>query len=146
MTEIVELGGFLMPLWQYTFGVTGLAASLVVNALVTGLIVFKILKVFLEVKATSTSVERNSESIGSTKLRHVIFIIIESGMMLFAIQLVRVGISCLYLFPAGMSQGTMIALNIVVIIYQMLNVIICSIHFYFFCFTDHILARASYQH
>jgi hypothetical protein len=37
--------------WGNTLTLTGLAASMAVNALVTGLIVFKILKVFLEVKA-----------------------------------------------------------------------------------------------
>jgi hypothetical protein len=58
-----------------------------VNTLVTGLIVFKILKVFLNLK--TTSVERILGSSGGTKLRHIIFVIIESGMMLFAIQLIR---------------------------------------------------------
>jgi hypothetical protein len=42
-----------MDIWGNTLGLTGLAASMVVNALVTGLIVFKVLRVFLEVKATS---------------------------------------------------------------------------------------------
>ena len=75
---------------------TGFIVSMVVNALVTGLIVFKILKVFLEVKATS--VERTLGSLSSTggpKLRHIIFIIIESGMALFSIQLARVVITIL---------------------------------------------------
>ena len=75
---------------------TGFIVSMVVNALVTGLIVFKILKVFLEVKATL--VERILGSLSSTgdpKLRHIIFIIIKSGMALFAIQLARVVITIL---------------------------------------------------
>ena len=69
---------------------------MVVNALATALIVFKILKVFLEVKPTS--VERTLGLLSSTegpKLQHIIFIIIESGMALFSIQLVRVVISSL---------------------------------------------------
>ena len=60
---------------------------MVVNSLVTGLIVFKILKVFLEVKATLVG---RMGLTGSTKLRHVIFVIIESGIALFSIQLVRI--------------------------------------------------------
>ena len=63
------------------------------NTLVTGLIAFRILKVFLQVKATVTSVERNLGSTVGTKLRHVLFIVIESGVVLFALQLV-----CLVLF------------------------------------------------
>ena len=43
---------------------------------------------FLEVKAGSTSVERSLGSTGGTKFRHIIFVIIESGMTLFVIQLV----------------------------------------------------------
>ena len=72
--------------------ITSFALSMAVNALVTTLIVFKILKVFLEVKPALGSVATEG-----TKLRSVIFIIIESGMALFAIQLVRVVISCLEL-------------------------------------------------
>ena len=40
-------------------------------------------------KAASTSVERTLDTTGGTKLRHIIFIIIESGMTLLVIQLVR---------------------------------------------------------
>ena len=122
-----------------------------VNALVTGMIVFKIRKVFLEVKATS--VEQTLGSLSSTrdtKLQHIIFIIIESGMVLFAIQLVRTVFTSLAALPdpdAEMSTSVNIALNIVIGVHEMLNVIIRSVHFYFFCFTDNIyLARASHQH
>ena len=113
-----------------------------VNALVTGLIVVKILKVFLEVKATVTSVERTLGSTGGTKLRHIIFIIIESGMALFAIQLVRI-----VLLAVPSSSDTLDYLYLQVIsIHQMFNVIIRSIYFYFFYFTDNIyLPRASHQ-
>ena len=79
-----------------------------VNTLVTGLIVFKIHKVFLEVKATMTSIERTLSSTGGTKLRHIMFIIIESDMVLFAIQLVRLVLYCmpsnnLYILPIGIN-------------------------------------------
>jgi hypothetical protein len=123
-----------------------------VNALMTGLIVFKILKVFLEFRPTS--VERTLGSLSSTgrfKLRHVIFIIIESGMALFTIQLVRVVLTTLTRMPQTVSNGItvngpLIGINLVIGIHQMLNVILRSVHFDFFCFTDDIyLARASRQ-
>ena len=122
---------------------TSLAASMAVNALVTGLIVFKILKVFLEVKVAMTSVERTLGSTGgTTKLQHVIFVIIESGMALFTIQLIR-----LVLFNLPVESEPGYTIDIVVCIHEMFNVIIRSVHgFYFFCFTDYIyLARASRQ-
>ena len=118
--------------WGATLNLTGLVASMVVNALVTGLIVFKILKVFLEFKA-ATSVERTMGSLSSTggpKLRHVVFIIIESGMALFAIQLVRVVITSLRELQAGpVPLSLQIASNVVIPIQQALNVIIKSVHF-----------------
>ena len=99
-----------------------------VNTLVTGLIVFKILKVFLEVKPTS--VERSLGSLGSggTKLRHIIFIIIESGMVLFTIQLVRFVLSTM--LPAeteiqldvGPATAFQLAFEIVVGMHEMFNV------------------------
>jgi len=65
--------------------ITSFVLSMAVNTMMTGLIVLKILRVFSEVKATT----------GGTKFRHIIFIIIESGMALFAVQMVRVVISCI---------------------------------------------------
>ena len=116
---------------------TSYAATIAVNALVTGLIVFKILKVFLEVKPTS--VESTLGSTGGNTLRHVIFVIIESGMMLFAIQLVRV---LFFILPAVKQQS----LNLIIGINQMFNVIIKSVHFYFFVLLIiFYLARASHQ-
>ena len=127
---------------------TSLIISLVVNALVTGLILFRILKVFLEVKPTS--VERTLgplSSTGGSNLRHIIFIITEPGMALFAIQLVRIVVMTL-LNPITSMSATrdLIAFDVVVSIHQIFNVIIRSVHFFFFCFTDDIyLARASHQ-
>jgi hypothetical protein len=103
-----------------------------VNTLVTGLILFKIFKVFLEVKPTS--VERTLGSTRDTTLRHIIFVIIESGLALLAIQVVRIVLSEL---PVPQAPGT---IDIVIGISQMFNVIIRSFHFYFFRFTDkHVL-------
>ena len=104
-----------------------------VNTLVTGLIVFKILKVFLEVKATSVEQTLGSlSSIGNTKLQHIIFVIIESGMALFAIQLVRILLTGLSLVAETSMINLIIALNVVVAVHEMLNVIIRSVHFYLF--------------
>ena len=111
--------------WGSTVYLLSLALSMGVNTLVTGLIVFRILKVFLEVKATVTSVERTLGSTRGTKLRHIIFVIIESGMALFAIQLVRV------VFYAVSSVRVYAPLFIG--INQMFIVIMRSVHFYF-CF------------
>ena len=107
---------------------TGAAASMAVNALVTGMIVFKIIKVFLEVDPILA--ELTLDSTGGSKLRHVIFVIMESGMMLFAIQLIRL------LFWILPMEWTSFAADYADVINQMLNVIIISVHFYFFCFTN----------
>ena len=97
----------------------------------TGLIVFKILKVFLEVKPTSVEQTLGSfDSTGSPKLRQIIFIIIESGMALFAIQLVCVVTTSLFERQAGLpSLSLIIASDFVVIIHQALNVNIGPVHF-----------------
>ena len=123
----------------------GLAASMAVNTLVTGLIVFKILKVFLEVKPPSVEGTLGSlGSTGGTKLQHIIFVIIESGMALFAIQLVRIVITSLMEFKAVQTVPTnIISLDLVIGIHGMLNV---SIKICSFCFTDNIyLARELHQ-
>ena len=66
-------------------------------------------------------------------------------MTLLVIQLVRT-----VLFVNTMGQQSSgpapLALNYVLIIGEMSNVTIRSVHFYFFCFTENFyLARASYQ-
>jgi hypothetical protein len=119
--------------------ITSFSLSMAVNALMTALIVFKILKVFLEVKRTLGAT-------GGIKLQSVMFIIIESGMALFAIQLVRVVLSSLPL-----NEPTTLTFNLTIGINQMFNVIIISVHSsgYIFCFANNIyrdLARASHQH
>ena len=111
--------------WVPTVFLTSFALSMAVNTLVTGLIVFKILKVFLEVNATVTSVERTLGSTGGTKLWQIIFIIIESGMALFAVQLVRVVLSILG--SQGVSNNFQISSCLVIGINQMLNVIIINL-------------------
>ena len=116
-------GLVLITTWGRRVVLTGLITSMAVNALVTGLIVFKILKVFLEVKATSIEQTLGSTG-GTTTFRNIIFVIIESGMALFAIQLVRVVI---FILPAVHWQQR--GLNLIDGINEMFNVIIKSIHF-----------------
>ena len=119
-----------------------------VNGLVTGLIVFRILKVFLEVKAASTSVKRSLGSTGGSKFQHIIFVIIESGMMLLVIQLVRIVLEATIGVPVQFVRPgpVVFASNYILVINEMFNVIIRSVHFYFICLTEiFYLARASHQ-
>jgi uncharacterized membrane protein len=119
-----------------------------VNTLVTGLIVFKILKVSLEVKATSTtSVERTlGKTSTGTKFRHVVFIIIESGMALLVVQLARL---TFYGLEFKNYDAAYDGYNILLGISEMFNVI--SILFrvvlllLFLLIKIYYLARASHQ-
>ena len=92
-----------------------------VNTLTTGMIAFRILKVTRAMP--TTSVVRTLGTTEGNKFRHIMFIIIESGMALFAIQLVRV---VLGFIPETVFQEPFViaAEDIVVAINQMLNVII----------------------
>ena len=100
--------------------IIGLAASMAVNALMTGMIVFRILKA---TGVKPTSVERTLGSTEGNKFRHIMFIIIESGMALFAIQLLRVVLSFM---PVSVEQDPFLqpASDFVIVTNQMLNVII----------------------
>ena len=108
--------------------ITALAASTAVNALATSMIVFRILKV---TRVEPTSVERTLGSTGvGNRFRHIMFIVIESGMTLFVFQLVRVVLLCLPL-PVAEEPFYNPVLNIVISINQMLNVIIIFCSFLF---------------
>jgi len=80
-------GQFYDLAWSNILAQTGLTLSITVNALVTGLIVFRIFKVFKEVKTSTLDDQILGVTGGS--LQRVIFILIESGMALFSIQLAR---------------------------------------------------------
>ena len=119
-------------------GTTALTASMAVNALVTGLIVFKILKVFLEVSPILA--ELTLDSTGGSKLRHIIFVIIESGMMLFAIQVIRLEF---WILP---MEWTIAAGDYIDVIQQMLDVITRSCSFLLlFVLLITFTTRASHQ-
>ena len=97
--------------------------SMTVNALVTGLIVFRIFRVFREVtKATSHQKILGVKASGK-KLRYIMFVIIESGVALFAIQMTRVAIMPSSMTPANYDTFLFFAFHG---INQMLNVIIVS--------------------
>ena len=110
--------------WGTTLNITSLAMSMTVNALVTGLIVSRIFKVFRQVK--STLEDQNMGATGGSKLRSIIFVIIESGMALFTIQLVRLVLSSGHLVTRTVD-GVCRALGVIVVTQQMLNVIMNSV-------------------
>ena len=101
-------------------GAPGLALSMTVNALVTGLIVFRIFRVFQEVR-TSTADDQTLGVTGGGTLQRVIYIIIESGMALFSIQLARLVVS---IMTTDASNDAYVLISS---IHQILNVIIRSL-------------------
>ena len=92
--------------------VAGLAISIIVNAVMTVLIVFKILKIFWQVKTTSD---------GGT-LWHILFVIIESGMLLLFIQVFRMVATVVD------TDATVNAYPISFFMHDAFNVIIRSVH------------------
>ena len=116
-------GSLQVTLWGLITIDTSFAISMVVNALVTGLIVYKIFKAFRKIQQGSTSVEKSlGVNNGGRKYRSLIFIIIESGITLFAIQLVRFMLS-LPPFSNFNSTPITVAVNFIIAIHEMLNVI-----------------------
>ena len=101
---------------------TGLAMSLTVHTLVTGLIVFKILRVYWQVKSTLENFALIATS-GTRKLRSIIFILIESGMVLFASQLARM------VFSIFQTPATAEAFELTIGIHNILHVIMRPIIF-----------------
>ena len=109
-------------LWGQTAVTISVAFSMAVNALVTGLIVYRIFKVFQEVQQSSTSADKSLGIVRGRKCRSVIFVIIESGIALFAIQLLRVILT--NISALSNSLPIIVVLNFIIVIHQMLNVII----------------------
>ena len=133
----IEQGLFRTTLWGEAVTLTSLIASMTVNALATWLIVFRIYKVFRDVKDIITSDEKSLGLTGGRKLRSVIFIIIESGMTLFTIQLARLILTAMHSPNGNIEAGYDIILGI----YQMISVTIWSV-FVTLYFSDNVdLAR-----
>jgi hypothetical protein len=107
------------PDWGFPMTLTNIAMSLIVNALVTGLIIFRIFKVFREVKAPLD--KGNVGATSGRKLRSLMFVLIESGIVLFSIQFARLVVTIVQTYIG------LIADNIIISIHQIFNVIIGSI-------------------
>ena len=117
-------------LWGNRLLLTSLITSMTVNALVTGLIVFRIFKVFREVKSVATLEDKSLGITRGNKLRSVTFIIIESGMALFAIQLARVIITTPSLLNTDTGYDVF---ESILAIHEMVNVIMSSVIVTTFC-------------
>ena len=117
----------------------GLIASMTVNAVVTGLIAFRIFDTFLEAESIATSDEEALGIIGGRKVRSIIFIIVESGLALFAIQLARALVTGGTYGPPepGQQMAANNHLNYIASIHEMLNVTILSV-IVIFLFTDNL--------
>jgi hypothetical protein len=109
----ISQGEVYVASWSNMLALASFTASMTVNALVTGLIVFRIFKVFREVK----------DATGGRTLRSIIFIIIESGMALFAIQLTRLVIGA----TGERTNAEQEIYQLIIGIHEMLNVVISSV-------------------
>ena len=118
-------GDLSVPVWCEILVGAGLGISMTVNALATGLIVFRLFKVFREVRASSN--KRILGATGGDTLRAIIFILIESGMALFSIQFARFMIILLYT-----NIRIWESYPLIVSAHEMLNVIIQVRHLYFY--------------
>ena len=104
-----------------------LTMSMVVNSLVTSLIVFRIFKVFRAVRPTS-----NEQILGATRrsrFRPVVFLLIESGTLLFSIQSIWLVFGTLLARPPDSSVTE--AYPTIVAIHQMFTVSIIHLYLYF---------------
>ena len=122
---VIVQGQVIILNWGNTLTATGLALSMTVNALVTGLIVFKIFKVFRAVKTSVADGQIQVSGVttsGGSTFRRVIFILIESGMALFSIQSARLVTVIMVNMNAARN-----AQRLIVPIHQMLNVVIRSV-------------------
>ncbi|KAF8797765.1 hypothetical protein BYT27DRAFT_7246945 [Phlegmacium glaucopus] len=79
-SQIILSGQLVQPHWAQGMILAAVAVSMTVNALVTCLIVSKILKMYHEVKSALGSDDQGLGATGGSKIRTAIFIVIESGM------------------------------------------------------------------
>ena len=114
-------GQIVSTAWDTNVTITSLIMSMTVNALVTGLIVFRIFKVFRKVKGTITFDGKSSCSggAGGRNIRYVMFVLIESGIALFSIQLARVVPTA---FSTDGTSSEQDLFNFMVSCHEMLNV------------------------
>ena len=130
-------GSIQITIWGLIAASISYAISMVINALVTGLIVYRIFKVLQKVHSTST--EKSLGVNGGRNYRSLIFVIIESGFALFAIQLVRIILYFLLIYWNATPISD--ALNFIIVIHQIFNVIIILVIFIFILLITVDLAR-----
>ena len=109
---------------SYVGFVAGLFISIAMNALMTALIVFKILKVFWQVKTISD--DQILVVTGGSTVWRILFVIIESGIVLLFIQVFRI-VALVMKTDAANN-----AYSITVSMHNAFNVIIRSVHCYCF--------------
>ena len=109
----------VVPNWAAAALISSHVMSISVNAMATGLIAFRIYKVFKQVKANSVSNLALNDAPGSA-LGNVLFMIIESGVILFSIQLIRL---VMYSVQTLASTG----FHLIIPFHVILNVIIRSV-------------------
>ena len=122
------------PVWGNDLVLASLAITMTVNALATALIVFRIFMAFRKSRVMFGAT-------GGTKFRSIIFVLIESGLLLFSLQLIRLVVSILT------TDGADDAFNLVLPIHQQLNVMRRSVMPTFY-FTDNLawLGNNTYNH
>ena len=103
---------------------TSYAIPLAVNALVTGLILLRIVKVYWDVEPVLY--EKILSATGKSKFRSIVFALIESAMALFALQVILVVCSGLATEPSievgnmiiGTHQMFLVSLLLLLILYR----------------------------
>ena len=122
--------------WSTNVTTTSLALSMTLNALVTSLIAFKI---FIVVRSNTTFYEtlRSLGVAGEKQLefRYIMFVIIESGMVLFSIQFIRLVSTAL---RTTNSTTDLNAYNIIISLHEMLNVTKTTSNSLLTFFTDNV--------
>ncbi|KAF8810617.1 hypothetical protein BYT27DRAFT_7186023 [Phlegmacium glaucopus] len=121
-TEYIVSDQIAQLVWGAWLDIASFAVSMTVNALVTGLIVWKIFSVYCEVKSAESD-HQTLRVTGGRKIRTVIFVLIESGMMLFSIQLARLVLAIV------LTDTAFDAYQIIAPVHQMLNGITPTIIF-----------------
>jgi len=121
----IDQFGIDTKVWGFALALTSLTASMTVNALATGLIVLRISKVFRKVRSVATLEDKSFSIRDGNKLRSVTFVIIESGMTLFILQLARVAITATKLS----TEADYDAFELIVAIHEILNGIAPTIIF-----------------
>jgi hypothetical protein len=135
-TAQTSLGEIINPKWSNTATTISIAVSLAVNALVTTLIAFRIFEVYRATKPVD-----GQTPVGGSRLRSIMFIIIESGLALFSIQVARL------VTATVVTDASYIADQWILPIYQMFNVIIRrSLSLLIFTHNVSMLGYNTYSH